>query len=230
MILSTDEASLPRPAVPRQPQRSQVVPATAVMVAEPKVETVATALVATAWTQTRRDARVRPRLPPGNLRPTAVEQRSRWRRSPIRCLTPHPVRSRERGLREEAGDGLEPRRDDGHAHPPGGRDVPQRRGVHGDRRRRPVSGSPSPTTNTTRRRYPSGYGPFTLGDWIESVDASQDYELTIELTQQFAPFLRNLAMFASAVLSKAQIESLGDSQADLGSEPEDRSASLFTLI
>ncbi len=50
----------------------------------------------------------------------------------------------------------------------------------------------------------SGYGPFTLGDWIESVDASQDYELTIELTQQFAPFLRNLAMFASAVLSKAR--------------------------
>ncbi|MEF8827705.1 MAG: ABC transporter substrate-binding protein [Haloarcula sp.] len=65
----------------------------------------------------------------------------------------------------------------------------------------------------------SGYGPFTLGDWIESVDASQDYELTIELTQRYAPFLRNLAMFAAAVLSEAQIEAMGDSQADLGTEP-----------
>ncbi|MHC3378937.1 ABC transporter substrate-binding protein [Haloarcula sp. H-GB5] len=76
----------------------------------------------------------------------------------------------------------------------------------------------------------SGYGPFTLGDWIESVDASQDYELTIELTQQFAPFLRNLAMFASAVLSKAQIESLGDSQADLGSEPAGTGAFQFDTL
>jgi len=68
----------------------------------------------------------------------------------------------------------------------------------------------------------SGYGPFTLGNWIESVDASSDYELTIELGQKYAPFLRNLAMFASAVLSKAQIESMGsnpDDQASMGTEP-----------
>ena len=68
----------------------------------------------------------------------------------------------------------------------------------------------------------SGYANFTLGNWIESVDASQDYELTIELQQQYAPFLRNLAMFASHVLSQNQIESLSadpDSQAGLGLEP-----------
>ncbi|NLV08502.1 ABC transporter substrate-binding protein [Halomicrobium mukohataei] len=68
----------------------------------------------------------------------------------------------------------------------------------------------------------SGYGPFTLGDWIESVDASQETELTIELSQRYAPFLRNLAMFAAAVLSKAQIESFDanpDAQVALGTEP-----------
>ncbi|WP_018256366.1 ABC transporter substrate-binding protein [Halomicrobium katesii] len=68
----------------------------------------------------------------------------------------------------------------------------------------------------------SGYGPFTLGNWIESVDASQDGELTIELSQRYAPFLRNLAMFAAAVLSKAQIESFDaspDAQVGLGTEP-----------
>jgi peptide/nickel transport system substrate-binding protein len=65
----------------------------------------------------------------------------------------------------------------------------------------------------------SGYGPFTLGNWIESVDDSNDYELTIELTQEYAPFLRNLAMFAAAVLSKTQIEDLGGDQAALGTEP-----------
>ncbi|PSQ06343.1 ABC transporter substrate-binding protein [Halobacteriales archaeon QS_4_69_31] len=68
----------------------------------------------------------------------------------------------------------------------------------------------------------SGYGPFTLGNWIDSVDASEDYSLTIELQQQYAPFLRNLAMFAAAVLSKAQIEKMGanpDDQVSLGTEP-----------
>jgi peptide/nickel transport system substrate-binding protein len=64
----------------------------------------------------------------------------------------------------------------------------------------------------------SGYGPFTLGNWVESVDASSDYELELSLTQQYAPMLRNLAMFAAAVLSKAQIEGLDD-QVSLGTEP-----------
>jgi peptide/nickel transport system substrate-binding protein len=64
----------------------------------------------------------------------------------------------------------------------------------------------------------SGYAGFTLGSWIDSVDASSDYELSIELTQQYAPFLRNLAMFASSVISKARIEELGDDQAQLGQE------------
>ena len=59
----------------------------------------------------------------------------------------------------------------------------------------------------------SGYGPFTLGDWVESVDASDDYEMELSLTQEYAPMLRNLAMFAAAVLSKAQIESLGEAPA-----------------
>jgi peptide/nickel transport system substrate-binding protein len=53
----------------------------------------------------------------------------------------------------------------------------------------------------------SGYGPFTLGAWVDSINVDGDYELTIELTQQYAPFLRNLAMFATAVHSKAAIES-----------------------
>ena len=59
----------------------------------------------------------------------------------------------------------------------------------------------------------SGYGPFTLGNWVESVDASDDYEMELSLTQKYAPMLRNLAMFASAVLSKAHIESLGEAPA-----------------
>jgi peptide/nickel transport system substrate-binding protein len=68
----------------------------------------------------------------------------------------------------------------------------------------------------------SGYGPFTFGNWVnvEGIDASNDYELTIELQQQYAPFLRNLAMFASAILSEAQIESLGSEQATLGENPQ----------
>ncbi|PSP95086.1 ABC transporter substrate-binding protein [Halobacteriales archaeon QS_4_62_28] len=68
----------------------------------------------------------------------------------------------------------------------------------------------------------SGYGPFTLGNWIESVDASEEYQLEIQLSQRYAPFLRNLAMFAAAVLSKAQIESVEanpDAQVTLGTEP-----------
>ncbi len=63
----------------------------------------------------------------------------------------------------------------------------------------------------------SGYGPFTLGSWIDAVNAPGDYELEIQLSQQYAPFLRNLAMFATAVLSETQIESLGETPAT----PED---------
>jgi peptide/nickel transport system substrate-binding protein len=68
----------------------------------------------------------------------------------------------------------------------------------------------------------SGYGPFTFGNWVQvdGIDTSNDYEVTIELQQQYAPFLRNLAMFASAILSQAQIESLGSQQATLGEDPQ----------
>ncbi|RLM53062.1 ABC transporter substrate-binding protein, partial [Halorubrum sp. Atlit-26R] len=60
----------------------------------------------------------------------------------------------------------------------------------------------------------SVYGPFTLGNWIDSIEAPSDYELSITLTQTYAPFLRNLAMFAAVVISQDAIE--GD--ADLGEE------------
>jgi peptide/nickel transport system substrate-binding protein len=72
----------------------------------------------------------------------------------------------------------------------------------------------------------SGYGPFTFGNWVDSVNASSDYELEIELVQQYAPFLRNLAMFAAAILSKAQIESLDD-QVELGTDPKGTGAFEF---
>ncbi|SFR70021.1 ABC transporter substrate-binding protein [Halogeometricum limi] len=57
--------------------------------------------------------------------------------------------------------------------------------------------------------YVSAYGPFTLGNWIDSVSKDGDYSLTIELNQKYAPFLRNLAMFASSVLSQQAIQELG---------------------
>jgi peptide/nickel transport system substrate-binding protein len=75
----------------------------------------------------------------------------------------------------------------------------------------------------------SGYGPFTFGNWVDSVDASSDYEVTIELTQQYAPFLRNLAMFAAAILSKQQIESLDD-QVALGTNPQGTGAFTFEQL
>jgi len=58
----------------------------------------------------------------------------------------------------------------------------------------------------------SVYGPFTLGSWIDSIDAPGDYELSITLTQQYAPFLRNLAMFTAVVISQDAIE--GDTDLD----------------
>jgi len=79
----------------------------------------------------------------------------------------------------------------------------------------------------------SGYGPFTFGNWVESIDASSDYELAIELQDQYAPFLRNLAMFAAAILSKSQIESLGASpeeQVELGTDPQGTGAFTFAEL
>ncbi|MGB9964248.1 ABC transporter substrate-binding protein [Halobacterium hubeiense] len=52
----------------------------------------------------------------------------------------------------------------------------------------------------------SAYGPFTLGNWIDSVEKDGDYTLNITLTQTYAPFLRNLAMFAAVVISQDAIE------------------------
>jgi peptide/nickel transport system substrate-binding protein len=52
----------------------------------------------------------------------------------------------------------------------------------------------------------SVYGPFTLGNWIDSVSKDGDYTLNITLTQPYAPFLRNLAMFAAVVLPQSGIE------------------------
>jgi len=69
----------------------------------------------------------------------------------------------------------------------------------------------------------SGYSSVTFGDWIASMEESGKYELTINLSQRYAPFVRNLAMFAAAILSKAQIESVGegaDAQAELGTDPK----------
>lgn len=58
-------------------------------------------------------------------------------------------------------------------------------------------------------KYTSGYGPFTLGNWVKNIKTDGKYKLTIEMTQKYAPFLRNLAMFASSVLSKKAIKKLG---------------------
>ena len=57
--------------------------------------------------------------------------------------------------------------------------------------------------------YISGYGPFTLGDWVKSVKTNGKYDMEIELTQKYAPFLRNLAMFASSVHSEKAIKEKG---------------------
>ncbi|MFC4358020.1 ABC transporter substrate-binding protein [Halobium salinum] len=64
--------------------------------------------------------------------------------------------------------------------------------------------------------YVSAYGPFTLGNWIENVETNGDYELTMQMTQKYAPFLRNLAMFAASILSKKAIQEKGQ---DLSKEP-----------
>ncbi len=64
--------------------------------------------------------------------------------------------------------------------------------------------------------YVSAYGPFTLGNWVEDVTKDGDYAVTVQLKQKYAPFLRNLAMFAASILSKKAIEEKGTK---LKSEP-----------
>ncbi|MFB6072528.1 MAG: ABC transporter substrate-binding protein [Halobacterium sp.] len=69
----------------------------------------------------------------------------------------------------------------------------------------------------------SGYSSVTFGDWIDSIEETSKYKVTISLKQRYAPFIRNLAMFAAAILSKKQIESLGpgaEAQAELGTDPQ----------
>ena len=64
----------------------------------------------------------------------------------------------------------------------------------------------------------SGYAGFTFGNWVADIDSSSDYEVEFTLTQQYAPFLRNLAMFAAAILSEDQITGLDD-QTSMGADP-----------
>ncbi|WP_049900796.1 ABC transporter substrate-binding protein [Halococcus agarilyticus] len=64
--------------------------------------------------------------------------------------------------------------------------------------------------------YVSAYGPFTFGSWIDEISTDGDYSMTISLTQKYAPFLRNLAIFAAAIHSKAAIE---DENVDLSNQP-----------
>ncbi len=60
----------------------------------------------------------------------------------------------------------------------------------------------------------SFYGPYLFGP-VESVEATGDYEIQIELSKRYAPFLRSLAVFAMAVLPKSEIEN----DHDFGEEP-----------
>ena len=64
----------------------------------------------------------------------------------------------------------------------------------------------------------SGYAGFTFGNWVDEIDASSEYTVEFTLTQKYAPFLRNLAMFAAAILSRDQITGLDD-QTRLGTDP-----------
>ncbi len=58
-------------------------------------------------------------------------------------------------------------------------------------------------------KYVSAYGPFTLGNWVKKIDKSGKYDITMELSQKYAPFLRNLAMFAASILSEQAIKKYG---------------------
>ena len=62
--------------------------------------------------------------------------------------------------------------------------------------------------------YVSSYGPFTLGNWVKKIEKNGDYDITIRLTQKYAPFLRNLAMFAASILSEQAIKKYGKTLSD----------------
>lgn len=55
----------------------------------------------------------------------------------------------------------------------------------------------------------SAYANIAFGQ-IKSVTVAGDYELNIESTEKFAPFFRNMAIFAGGVLPKSEIESETD--------------------
>lgn len=52
----------------------------------------------------------------------------------------------------------------------------------------------------------NGYASFTFG-LVDDVTKEGDYEVTMELSQQFAPILRNLAMWSASVLPQSVVES-----------------------
>ncbi|MFB6154048.1 MAG: ABC transporter substrate-binding protein [Halodesulfurarchaeum sp.] len=57
--------------------------------------------------------------------------------------------------------------------------------------------------------YTSAYAAFTLGSWIDTISTPSKYKVEMQLSQKYAPFLRNLAMFASSVLSETAIKNRG---------------------
>ncbi|WP_276299812.1 ABC transporter substrate-binding protein [Halorussus lipolyticus] len=59
------------------------------------------------------------------------------------------------------------------------------------------------------QEYASSYGPYALGNWIDSVEKSGDYEVTVTLKKPYAPILKNFAMFCSKVHSLKAIEEYG---------------------
>lgn len=66
-------------------------------------------------------------------------------------------------------------------------------------------------TDSNYKHYPgvenvSAYAGITFGK-VKSVTVKGDYKLEFQLKQKYAPFLRNLAIFAAGVLSKKEIES-----------------------
>ncbi|MFC4448744.1 ABC transporter substrate-binding protein [Halorussus aquaticus] len=66
------------------------------------------------------------------------------------------------------------------------------------------------------QEYASSYGPYALGDWIETVEKNGEYEVSITLKKPYAPILKNLAMFCSKVHSLSAIEEYGK---DLSKNP-----------
>ncbi|AHG01804.1 peptide ABC transporter substrate-binding protein (plasmid) [Halostagnicola larsenii XH-48] len=65
----------------------------------------------------------------------------------------------------------------------------------------------------------SFYGAYVFGS-VESIEATAESELEIELESRYAPYLRTLAMFAAAVFPKSEIENDHDFAEDpIGSGP-----------